>query len=106
MERVKIEWKNELLEVKRSPLGSLRPRSIDFIDTTIWINDNGKFETDLNIKSTDRITFLLPQSCHPKFITAYIPYSLGYRLKRICSSNENYKIRLEQLKVFMNYSFR
>ena len=97
-EIVKTKWKNNVLEVKRSPLGSLRPRSIDFLDTTIWINDNGKFETDLFVKSTDRITYLLPQSCHPKFITSNIPYSLGYRLKRICSSNENYKIRLEELR--------
>ena len=46
---------------------------------------------------TDRITYLMPQSCHPNHICTNIPYSLGYRLKRICSSQENFKLRLTEL---------
>jgi hypothetical protein len=84
--------------VKRYPLGNIKPRSIDFLDTTIWINQFGKFETDLFVKDTDRITYLMPQSCHPSFICRNIPYSLGYRLLRICSSSVNFEKRLKELK--------
>ena len=96
---VKTKWKNGNLDVNRLPIGNVRPRSIDFLDCTIWINDLCKFECDLFTKDTDRITYLMPQSCHPSFICRNIPYSLAYRLKRICTSNENFLLRLNELKI-------
>lgn len=95
---VKTKWKNNKLCVTRSPLNNIRPRSIDFLDCNIWINENNKFETDLFVKSSDRITYLKPSSCHPKHICRNIPYSLAYRLKRICSSIVNFEIRLKELE--------
>ncbi len=40
----------------------------------------------------------MPQSCHPSFICRNIPYSLAYRLKRICTSNDNFLLRLKELR--------
>ena len=96
---VKTKWKDNQLCVNRFPLKDIRPRSIDFLDCNIWINENCKFETDLYVKSSDRVTYLKPSSCHPKHISKNIPYSLGYRLKRICSSIINFEIRLKELEL-------
>ena len=93
----KVKWKDNKNIVTTSLLQNLKPRSVDFLDTTIWINDEGKFCTDLFVKDSDRITYLMPQSCHPSFICKNIPYSLGYRLKRICSSSNTFKNRLQEL---------
>ena len=95
---VKVKWKDGSLCVKREPLLNLVPRSIDFLDTTISINNEGKFMTDLYVKSSDRITYLMPQSSHPRHIHQNIPYSLSYRLKRIVSCENTYLKRLEELR--------
>ena len=96
-EQVKVSWKEENLCISRRPLGGMKPRSVDFLDTTVWIDDNGKFQTDLYRKETDRITYLLPSSAHPGHITKNIPYSLGYRLLRICSRPEDFQSRKSEL---------
>ena len=49
-------------------LNNIGPRSIDFWDCNIWNNDNNKLETDLFVKSSDRITYLEPSSCYPKHV--------------------------------------
>ena len=40
----------------------------------------------------------MPSSAHPVHITPNIVYSMGFRLLRICSSEEKFKSRLQQLK--------
>ena len=57
-----------------------------------------KIETDLFKKKTDRCQYLLPSSCHPSHICRNIPYSLAYRLVRICSTPEKLNKRLQELK--------
>ena len=95
--QVQVSWKeNSGLVVKRNEIGDLRPRSVDFLDMTIWIDENGKFQTDLYTKETDRITYLLPSSTHPGHITTNMPYSGGLRLLRICSKHEDYLKRREE----------
>ena len=81
-------------------------KAIPFLDTQIWI-ENGKFYTDLYRKPTDRCQYLLPSSCHPAHITENIPYSLAYRIIRICSTSELRDQRLQELREFLlqrNYS--
>ena len=95
--QVKVKFLNGQHIVNEDPLGELKPRSIDFLDTTIYINREGKFVTDLFKKSSDRITYLLPSSNHPDHICRNIPYSLGYRLRRICSRDIDFQIRLNEL---------
>ena len=41
---------------------------------------------------------LLPSSAHPGHITPNIVYSLGFRLLRICSTQEKFEQRLLELK--------
>ena len=95
---VKTKLVNGKFIVSNFPLEKLRQRSVDFLDCNIWINEKNKLETDLFVKSTDCITFLMPSSFHPKHICKNIPYSLAYRLKRICSSIVNFELRLKQLE--------
>jgi hypothetical protein len=72
-------------------------RSVPFLDTLCTIK-NGKIETDLYRKETDRNQYLLPESCHPKQCTRSLPFSLALRLVRICSEKENLDKRLVELK--------
>ena len=76
------------------------PSSIPFLDTQVSVQ-NGQLVTDLYRKETDRCQYLLPSSCHPQHITKNIPYSLAYRLVRICSQRETLLKRFEELKTFL-----
>ena len=71
--------------------------SIPFLDTLVSIKNN-KISTDLYRKPTDRCQYLLPSSCHPQHITRNIPFSLAYRLVRICSEKSTLITRLEELR--------
>ena len=59
-------------------------KAIQFLDTSCEIQ-NGKIETDLYRKVTDRNQYLLPSSCHPKQTTSNITFSLCLRIVRICN---------------------
>ena len=61
--------------------------SIPFLDVNCRI-ENGKIETDLHRKDTDRNMYLLPSSFHPPSCTKNIPFSLCLRIVRICSKPE------------------
>ena len=39
----------------------------------------------------------MPSSAHPGHVTGNIPYSLAYRLRRLCWSNELFELRLTEL---------
>lgn len=90
---------DSVVQILRVPLAGKRPKSVDFLDTTVWIDEDGLFQTDLYVKDTDRVTYLSPSSCHPGHITRNIPYSLGYRLKRICSNKEDFDKRKLELSL-------
>ena len=74
--------------------------SIPFLDTECSIK-NGKIETALYRKPTDRNQYLLPTSCHPKQTTTSIPYSLATRIVRICSDKDTRDKELENLKILL-----
>ena len=71
---------------------------IPFLDTLCSIKD-GRIETDLYRKQTDRNQYLLPSSCHPKITTKAIPHSLALRIVRICSNPNQRDIRMEEMKL-------
>jgi len=75
-----------------------KTRSVDFLDTTIFIDDNGYLQTTLYTKPNMKVQYLLPSSCHPGHISQNIPYSLAYRLRRIESINNNFVSNLSVLK--------
>ncbi|XP_071145079.1 uncharacterized protein [Mytilus edulis] len=70
---------------------------ITFLDTTTQVRDGNIF-TDLYCKPTDKHQYLSPSSCHPKHCTKSIPYSQAIRIKRICSTNDVAKKRLQELR--------
>ena len=74
--------------------------SIPFLDTLCSLKD-GKIETTLYRKDTDRNQYLLPSSCHPKQTTTSIPYSLATRVVRICSNPQDRELELEKLRILL-----
>ena len=73
-------------------------RSVPFLDMQVSINAEGKIVTDLYKKKTARVQYLLPSSCHPCHVTENIPYSLAYRLLRLCSNRDTFTMRLQELR--------
>ena len=70
---------------------------IPFLDTLLSIKE-GKIDTDLYKKESDRNQYLLPTSCHSKNTTTAIPYSLSLRIVRICRDPNNREKRFQELK--------
>ena len=73
-------------------------KSVPFLDTVVSIDKDGYIQTDLYKKECSRVQYLSPSSCHPGHITRNIPFSLGYRLLRICSHKHTFELRLEELR--------
>ena len=73
-------------------------KTIPFLDTLVSLK-GGRIVTDLYTKPTAVVQYLLPSSCHPKHVTKNIPYSLAFRLLRICSDPTSFEERLGQLKL-------
>ena len=62
---------------------------------------NRQIETDLHIKPTDTHQFLDSTSCHPYHCKKSIPYSPAPRYNRICSDNENFDQRCNNLEKWL-----
>ena len=75
--------------------------SIPFLDVNVSL-DHGRITTALYTKPTDKHQYLLRSSCHPKHTKRAIPFSLALRLRRICSSNETFTLRTNELKSYLN----
>ena len=73
-------------------------KSVNFLDTIISITDEGFIKTTLYTKPGKKCTYLLPKSCHPSHICDNIPFSLGLRLLRICSDEDDFKSHLVALQ--------
>ena len=70
---------------------------VSFLD--MWIEQrNGGLITTLFKKKTDRNTFLLASSAHPKALKNGLPKSQFYRLRRLCHSNEDYIEKALEMK--------
>ena len=79
------------------PQHNREDNSCEFLDLKISIED-GKIGTDLYRKDTAKPRALLPSSAHPGHITSNIVYSMGFRLMRICSTEQRFESRLAELK--------
>lgn len=73
---------------------------VDFLDVTV-LNRNGKLETDLYVKPTDKHQYLDSRSCHPRGCKEGIPYAQALRLRRICSLEEFFDDRARRLTEFL-----
>jgi hypothetical protein len=83
--------------IKFTSTYDFQSRTVPFLDTSIKI-ERGTITSDLYRKPTHSAQYLLPSSTHPPHCTKNIPYSLAYRLLRICSDPETLKLRLEELR--------
>ncbi len=73
--------------------------SVNFFETTIYINPNGKLESDLYIKPTNRTLMLHHNSFHPQSCKNAIIYSQALRYRRIITDNDKLHNRLNHLLV-------
>ena len=88
----------EHTHIKFTATYDLEKKAVPFLDMEISIDENGFIKTDLFKKETAKCQYLLPSSCHPGHITKNIPFSLAYRLLRICSDPRDFEKRLEELR--------
>lgn len=72
-------------------------QEIHFLDTTIKIQD-GRIDTTLYRKPTDRQTYLHASSYHPKHTKQSIVYSQALRYSRICSNSTDRDSHLRDLQ--------
>ena len=75
-------------------------QSVNFLDVQVSV-DNGYLKTDLYIKPTDTHQFLHPSSCHPYHCKKAIPYSQALRFNRICSDDDDFEGRCDDLKSWL-----
>ena len=77
------------------------PTSVPFLDVNVSLTSDGNINTDLYTKPTDEHQHLLYSSCHPLHTQKAIPFSLALRLRRICSTDETFKIRSTELTTYL-----
>ena len=63
---------------------------IESLDVSVYKDHNNMLQTLINRKQTDRQNYLDAQSEHPKSLKDSIPYSQALRIKRICSSRQEF----------------
>ena len=73
-------------------------KQVNFLDTTVTITPQYTIKTSLYQKPTDRHAFLHHKSYHPSSTKSSLPYSQALRIKRICSSNDDYQTAITALK--------
>ncbi|XP_063077568.1 uncharacterized protein LOC134467623 [Engraulis encrasicolus] len=69
---------------------------IHFLDLEITLHNN-MLETSIYRKETDRNTILHASSFHPDHIVKNIPYGQFVRLKRICSNDEDFEVKANDM---------
>ena len=82
-------------------------QSLDFLDITITLHNNGKIETDIYYKPTNSHQYLDYNSFHPKHIKDNVPFGLAKRIICFVTNSETMEFRLLQLKSWLlkcNYS--
>ena len=83
-----------------TPLSAWFTESVTFLDTTVYLEEEGLIGTDLYVKPTDKHQYLRMDSCHPLHCKASIPFSQALRLRRICSDDRTYLKRTREFKQY------
>ena len=76
-------------------------KCLPFLDVMVELRD-GHLHTDLYSKPTDTHQYLQWSSCHPRHTKESLPYSLAFRLRRICSSDTTFTSRTEELENYLH----
>ena len=65
-------------------------KRIEFLHTLVYINQQNKLQTTLFQKSSNRQNFVNAKSEHPYPLNKSIPYCQTLRIRRICSTFQDY----------------
>ena len=76
-------------------------KTVNFLDTTIYLNNDNKLESDLYIKPTDRTLLLHHNSFHPHSCKKGIIFSQALRYRRIITDDQLLQQRLNNLLVIL-----
>ncbi len=80
---------------------SISTTSLPFLDINLSINHTtAKIDTTVHYKPTDSHAYLSYDSSHPRRCKDSIPYSQLLRLRRLCSDNEDFIIKTEEMISF------
>ena len=63
----------------------------EFLDRLVYKGHNKRLQTTLYKKPTDRQKYLHGKSTHPLSLKKSIPYSQALRIKRVCSTFDEYE---------------
>ena len=75
-------------------------KSLKFMDLLITI-ENGELKTTVYSKPTDGHLYLHHNSCHPKSTKLAIQKGVALRLRRICSSDEEFLNKAKEYKAYL-----
>ena len=75
----------------------MSPMEIEFLDVIVKL-EKGVLTTDLFEKPTDSKSYLHFHSDHPIHTKKAVPFGLGQRMRRICSSDDDYRRHRDNLK--------
>ena len=82
-------------------------KQIEFLDTLVYIDQQNKLQTTLFRKSSDRQNFLNAKSEHPYSLKKSIPYNQALRVRRICSTFQEYHSHSRKLiEQFVNKGYK
>ena len=73
-------------------------KEINFLDTVLYKTQSGKLETKLYRKESDQQAYLHRKSEHPESLKRSILFSQGLRLRRICSTNNEFQDGCDKLR--------
>ena len=71
---------------------------LEYLDLSMFLDTEGRIQTDLFRKPGTKFQYLSPESAHPRHVFANIPRSLVHRVLRICSVPGMREVRLEELR--------
>ena len=75
-------------------------KSLKFMDLLITI-ENGKLETTFYSKPTDGYLYLHNDSCHPKATKLAVQKGVALRLRRICSSDDEFTKKSKDYQAYL-----
>ena len=73
-------------------------KEINFLDTVVYKSQLGKLETRLYRKESDQQDYFHGRSEHPESLKRIIPFSQALRLRRSCSTNNEFQDSCDKLR--------
>ena len=83
------EWLNSINPKIRFTLESHSTSSINYLDCVVF-KSGGRLCTRMYHKPSDTFAYMSPKSCHPPHIARNIPYGIAVRVRRVCSSDQDF----------------